>query len=244
MRRLIWTLLALVAFSALGWAAGTAYFKDLAFRLYHGGRYHTSRSLQPPPEVAEHARQFDRDLQELQRLVPGLAQVDRKYLGQPLDETQSYLYSFALLALKNHDLRRWLLADRLLREMWRQEREASQLDVKRVATLNLYQQRLRAFYAQVHLQHRKLKLKLPEVPATAWAGTTSLAHRLLVNYRVQQFDEWESRGGLRNWMKACQTLQLLDRWHAELDAGQPLTPPLPEQKDLFEVLQGLLRANR
>lgn len=239
MRRLIWTILAVLGLSALGWAAGTAYFKDRAFRLYHGGPYHTQKSLQPPRSVAEHARQFEADLQELQRLTPGLAAVDRKYLGQPLDETQRYLYNFGLLALKNKDQKRWQLATRLLLEMWLQEREASQLDIKRVATLCLFQQRLLAWFAQVRLEQRKLKLSLPEIAPKDWAGRTSVAHRLLVNYRIQQFEEWEMWGGLRTWVSACDTLERLDRWHAQLDSGQALSPPTPPLQSLYDALRPL-----
>lgn len=234
MRRAIWAILGILSLAGLTFGTATAYFKNRAFRLYHGGKYHTLRSLQAPPSVTEHARQLDRDLSELQRLQPGLARVERKYLGQPLDETQSLLYLLGMQALKNKEPKKFELISRLLNEIWLQERDASQVDVERVQTLSRFQQRILAFYASSALQRGKASL--PAIDPQAWPGRTSLAHRLLVNYRVKQWADWEVWGGLATWIKACDTLERLDRWHHDLDSGKVLSSPTPELQPLYEAL--------
>ena len=231
---MIWVFLGLATLAALVWGVSTAYFKQRALALYHGGHDSIQRSSQPPAWLAEHAQQLDQDLQELQRLHPGLAGVDRKYLGQPLEETQSYLYTLAMVALQKKDEAGWNLVVRLLNEIWRQEREATQLDIHRVATLNQFQQRVLGLYATASLRHKKASL--PQVVPTEWTGRTQVAHRLLFNFRAQQWEEWQVWGGLPTWYRACQVLERLDRWDAELDSGQPLSPPTPELQRLYEAL--------
>ncbi|MBT9583990.1 hypothetical protein IV102_11670 [bacterium] len=227
-------MIGMLTLAGLAFGAATAYFKGRAFRLYHGGWFHTQRSLQAPASVAEHARQLDRDLSDLQRLQPGLARVERKYLGQPLDETQSLLYLLGMQALKNKEPKKFELISHLLNEIWLQERDASQLDVDRVQTLNRFQQRILAFYASSALQRGKASL--PSVDPKAWAGRLSLGHRLLLNHRVKQWHEWEVWGGLTTWREACDVLERLDRWHQELETGKVLSPPSPQLKSLYEAL--------
>lgn len=234
MRRVIWAILGILALAGLTFGAATAYFKDRAFRLYHGGKYHTLRSLQAPASVTVHARELDHDLLELQRIQPGLAKVERKYLGQPLEETQSLLYLLGLQALKNKEPKKFELISHLLNGIWLQERDASQLDVERVKTLSRFQQRILAFYASSALQRGKASL--PAIDPKAWPGRISLAHRLLVNYRVKQWAEWEVWGGLTTWVKACDTLERLDRWHQELDSSKMLSSPPPQLKPLYDAL--------
>jgi hypothetical protein len=234
MRRIIWACLGLLTLVGLVVGVATFYLKDRAFRLYHGGKYHTQRSLVAPESVAEDARQLDRDLQELQRLHPGLAKVEREFLGQPLEETQSLLYLLGMQAIKNKDEGQWRLITRVLNEIWLHQRQASQISIEQARTLNLFQQRILAFYASSALQRHPGSL--PQIDPQAWPGRIQLAHRLLLNYRVKRWENWEVWGGLPNWWTACDVLKRLDQWHAELDSGSLLSPPSAELKPLYEAL--------
>lgn len=212
MVRRIKQILLVVSGAGLAWAVATATLGDRAFRLYHGGRYHTVRSLQPPPSVAEHSRHFQRDLSEL--------------------------CQFALSALEQNQPKRWQQASGLLNETWLSQRDLSKPDLQQLQTLLHFQQRVGEIYALA--ARKKKEARLPEIDPRDWAGRTSLAHRLLVVYRVKQWEEWEVRGGLLTWVQACRVLKRLDQWHSELDQGQPLSQPDPHQlKPYYEAITQL-----
>ena len=227
----MWGALGVLAVGGLGWWGATAYCRHLAGLRCQNAPYQARRA---PAAVQEHARQLDADLRELQRLQPGLAGVDRKYLGQPLEETQSYLYTLAMLALRHKDEKRWALVSRLLAAMWVHEREASVVDLPGVQRLHLFRQRVLALYAQARLQRRRVTL--PALAPGDWGGRVSLGQRLLANYRARQ---WPERGGPLTWSHAYDVLGRLDEWHRQLDSGTTLSLPTAELRPVYEALQGL-----
>lgn len=237
MRRALWILVSLLSLSFCFLGCAQIYLKNTAFRLFHSGPYHTVRSLIPPPEASLNQKLLEQDLKTLQQLQPGMAQVERKFLGQPLEETQNYYLTLGMLALQKNDLQRWQLTCRLLSEIWLQERQASQLDVQRIQQLIQFQHRIRGFFAAARLKRRTVKL--PSLPPKAWAGRISVGHRLLVNYRIQQWENWEIQGYFGPWARACATLRQLDQWHHQLDADQPLSPPSLPLEALYKALQDL-----
>jgi len=236
-RRALWILVSLLSLSFCTLGGAQLYFRNMAFRLFHSGPYHTVRSLIAPPEAAQNQALLDQDLKTLQQLEPGLAAVERKFLGQPLEETQNYYMTLGMLALQKNDKQRWELTCRLLSEIWLQERQASQLDLERVQALIQFQHRIRGFFAAARLKRRRVAL--PSIAPKAWAGRISLGHRLLVNYRIQQLEKWEIQGYFGPWARACATLRQLDQWHHQLDADQPLSPPSLPLQALYRVLQDL-----
>lgn len=235
MRRLLWAILGVLALAGLALSLASAHWKTRAFQLYHGGKYHTRRSLQAPALVAERARQLESDWKEFQRLQPGLAVVKGDFMGQP----SSLLYRFGMQALKDGNLAQFERATRLLNEIWLQARDASQVDLEALQTLDRWQQSVLSFYARCAVQGGKAEL--PSIDPRAWPGRISLAHRLLVSYRVKRWDDWEDSPGIWTWAQACDCLERLDRWHQELDSGQVLTPPSPELQPLYE---GLLKLQK
>ncbi len=220
----MWRFLGVVLGLMLTWGVGTVAFRQLATRRYETAVY------RPLPLATDHSAELDTDLRELQRRQPGLAQVDRKYLGQPLEETQSYLYTLAMA----DDFKQWDFLSRLLNEMWVHEREAPGVDVVRVQRLQLFEQRLVGLYAQASLKHRRGHL--PTIAPTAWGGRVNLAHRLLIGVRARLWQDWSLWG---RWFHAYRVLGQLDDWHRQLDAGTPLTPTSwPELKPVYEALAG------
>ncbi len=233
MRRLIASILGMLAVAGLALSIASAHWKTRAFQLYHGGKYHTRGSLQAPASVAEHSRQLERDWLAFQRQQPALAGLKGNLMGPPT----ALLYRVGMQALKDGDRVQFETVSRLLNQIWLQARDASQLDLEAIQKLESWQQSLLSFYAQCAVQGGKAELPRPD--PKAWPGRISLAHRLLVNYRVKRWEDWEVSGGFRTWLKACDCLERLDRWHQELDSGPVLSPPSPELKPLYEALTKL-----
>lgn len=233
MRRLIGSILGMLALAVVAVSIAGAHWKTRAFQLYHGGRYHTRASLQAPPSVAQDARQLERDWLELRRLQPGLNQSG----SNPMASSTDLLFGFARKALKDGDRVQFAKVSRLLNEIWLQRRNASQLDLEALQNLQSWQQSLQSFYANCALQGGEAEL--PVIDPRAWPGRISLAHRLLVNYRVKGWEEWEGSAGVRTWLQACDCLERLDHWHQQLDSGQELSPPTPELEPLYEALLSL-----
>lgn len=186
-----------------------------------GGRLGTTIAgrfwhLQAPALVIERARQLERDWKEFQRLQPGLAVMKGDLTGQP----SSFLCRFGMQALKDGDLVQFERATRLLNQIWLQARDASQVDLEALQTLDYWQQSVISFYAGCAVQGGKAEL--PSVDPRAGPGRISLAHRVLVNYRVKRWEDWENARGIWTWAQACDCLERLDRWHQELDSGFPI----------------------
>lgn len=224
MRRFAWVLLGLMALLGLGWVGGTYYYKAKAARLY--------ASLSEPqegPPVPDLRADFSRLIQ----LKPGLAQVDYKYLSQPLEETQDYLFSFAMLALKDGQAKDWDLVVRILNEMWLQERHTIPMTLERAARLNLFQQRIQALYAQARLQRKRAALPADD--------RLRFVNNLSYEYCRQRWQDWSLWGGLPSWYQACCVIEQVQRWDARLAEGQPLEQPAADLKPLYEVLSALQR---
>lgn len=202
----------------MGYIAAWAFFEQKALQLYAGSPRFRAEMMVVPDSVAAHAAQLDRDLQELQRLEPGLAKIERKYLGQPLEETQSLLFTYAEVALSQKDRPRWDLLVRILNGIWLQERDAPIVDVPHVRTLHQFEQRVRALYAQAGLQ--RWKESLPET--SPWAA--GMEERALMCRRLILWKQWQRHSSLPTWLRACRVLQQLEQW--------PVESPMVELQDL------------
>jgi hypothetical protein len=224
MRRLAWILLGLMALSALFWVGGTYYYKTQASRLY---------AALGEPDAGAPVDSLRNDFGQLIKLKPGLAAVDYKYLSQPLEETQDYLFNFAMLALKDHDNARWELVVRILNGIFLQERHTVPMDLERAARLNLYQQRVQALYAQARLQRKQAAL--PNGDRLAFAANISRT------YCQKQWEEWKLWGGFPSWYKACRVMTQVQRWNQQLRDGVALDAPLLDLAPLYQVLLPLQR---
>lgn len=232
MRRVAWGFFGVVAVLVTLWIVATYYYKARAAALY------AALSVpKAPPVVRSQQEQLKADFQQLLKLQPGLGQVEYKYLSQPLEETQSYLFSFAMLALKNNQTDRWELAVRLLNGMWLSERLAGDMGLQRAARLNLFQQRINGLYAQARLSRRQASL--PKIPADAWGGRYVFADNFSRNYCKERWQDWALWGGFNNWYIACSDMEQLLRWNEELRAGRPLKPATVHLNPAYEVLLGL-----
>lgn len=234
MRRLLWSLVALMLVLALLWFGGTLYSKRQARLLYAQWAV-----LEPLPATVEiHQRELRSDFGHLIALAPGLAKIDYRYLSQPLDETQQYLFDFALAALARGDQKQWQLSVRILNGIWLSEREAVQVDLTRAARLTLYHHRIRGLYAQARFQ--RVKAALPSLDPKQWGGRLAFAHNVSRNYVMTQWEnDWALWGGYLSWARACQAMHQLTRWDEQLAAGQTLEPGPPALKLVYEVLKGL-----
>jgi len=232
MRRVAWGFLGVVAVLVTLWIVATCYYKARAAALY-------AALVVPkaPPVVRSQQDQLRSDFAELIKLQPGLAQVEYKYLSQPLEETQSYLFSFAMLALRNNQSDRWELAVRLLNGMWLSERLAGDMDLARATRLNLFQQRINGLYAQARLTRHQASL--PKIPADAWGGRYVFADNFSRNYCKAAWQDWALWGGFNNWYIACTDMEQILRWNEDLRAGRPLKPATVHLKPVYEVLLGL-----
>lgn len=234
MRRLLWSVVAVVGVLALAWLGGTLYYKGRAQQLYA----EWSRSEPMPATVAAHQRDLRSDFGQLIGLAPGLAKVDYRYLSQPLDETQEYLFDFAVAALAKGDQKRWEMAVRILNGIWLNERETAVVDLARANRLTLFQHRIRGLYAQARF--KRVKASLPEVAPRNWGGRLAFAHNVSRNYLQTQWDnDWALWGGCLAWYRACQAMEQLGRWDEQLAAGQPLQVGPPSLKPLYEVLKAI-----
>lgn len=213
-----------MALLGLAWVIGTYYYKGKAAHLY--------ASL-GQPEAGAQVKSLQTDLGELVKLKPGLAQVDYKYLSQPLEETQEYLFSFAMLALQENQDQHWLLAVRLLNGIWLQERHSLPMGLERAARLNLFQERIQALYAQARLKRKQARL--PAGDRLVFASNVSR------EYCRKRWEDWSLWGGLPSWYQACSVIAQVQRWNQQLAQSQPLEQPTQELRPLFEVLAPLQR---
>ncbi len=222
-RRLLWSLVALVALLVLAWMGATIYYKGKAQRLYAGW----SRSA-PAPAGSE----LRNDFGQLIGLAPGLAKIDYRYLSQPLDETQEYLLDFAVAALSTGDKKRWELAVRILNGIWLNERQTPEMDLARAIRLNTFQQRIRGLYAQARFQ--RIKAALPPHDRSAYV------HNIGATYVRKQWDnEWALWGGAISWYRACRAMEQFSRWEKQTAGGQPLEAGPPALKPVYEVLKAI-----
>lgn len=224
MRRFAWFLLGFMALSGLLWVGGTYYYKAHAARLY---------AALGEPTAGPPVDSLRKDFAQLIKLKPGLAAVDYKYLSQPLEETQDYLFSFAMLALKDGDHDHWELVARILNGIFLQERRTAPMDLERAARLNLFEQRVQALYAQARLQRKRAAL--PNGDRLAFASNVSRT------YCQKQWQDWSLWGGFPSWYKACSVITQVQRWNQQLRDGKPLDQPGPDLRALYQVLAPLQR---
>jgi hypothetical protein len=201
------------------------HFQGQAFRRYHGGPHHTERSLIKPASAKTHEQELHQALAGLVECWPSLAQVERRYLGEPLEETQSLLFSLAQQALRQGNRRHWQVVTRVLNAILLVERSRQLYDGPTVRQLALFQDRLQALYAQART--RRFPGQLPV--GDEW--TQAARVRILICRRILLWKGWEKRAGLLTWHRACQVLDQLDHW--------PPPKALPEIADLIEPLRRL-----
>ncbi|MBS2037645.1 hypothetical protein JST97_21845 [bacterium] len=224
MRRFAWFLLGLMALFGVVWVGGTYFYKARAAGLYASLRR---------PQAGASVEYLRSDFAELIKLKPGLAQVEYKYLSQPLEETQDYLFSFAMLALKEGHQEQWELVVRILNGMWLQERHTVPMPLDRAARLNLFQQRIQALYAQARLQHKAASLPSGD--------RLTFASNLSYEFCRKRWEDWSLWGGLPSWYQATRVMTQVQRWNQELAEGKPLGPPPSDLESLYKVLSPLQR---
>ena len=205
------------------WTGGTFYYKGRAQALYADW----SKTAAAPSGA-----ELRNDFGQLIALSPGLAKIDYRYLSQPLDETQEYLFDFAMGALSTGDKARWELAVRILNGMWLNERQAPQMDLVRAHRLILFHHRIRGLYAQARF--KRIKAVLPVQDRVAFS------HNIGSTYvRKQWENEWSLWGGAGSWYRACQAMEQLARWEKQMAGGQPLEVGPPALKPVYEVLKAI-----
>lgn len=221
MRRVLWFLVVLVSISLLAWFGATCYYKSKAHSLYANW----SQTGSAPSDT-----ELRNDFGQLIALSPGLAQIDYRYLSQPLEETQQYLFDFGLGALATGDKKRWELVVRILNGIWLKERATPEMDLVRAHRLILFHHRIRGLYAQARF--KRIKATLPADDRLAFA------HRIGSAYiRKQWENEWSLWGGAVSWFRASQAMEQLARWEKQMADGQPLEVGPPALKPVYEVLK-------
>jgi len=185
---------------------------------------HPSYSPRPVPrEVQEQRQQLARCVDRLVEEHPNLKAVPREYLEQPLEQTQELLFTLAQMALTQKDRKRWELLIELLNGIWLKERATEQPGAEQLAILLRYQQRIQALYAQARVF--RISATLP--PASDWYSSQNLAHRYLLSVRQDLWKQSHLQHPLQplTWWKLQADLAQLDRWHQQLQAGQPPEKP-------------------